>query len=525
MPDNELVDRNQPASGVRPLSPGLEIALVSSILLLALGVRVTNLQNEAAWYDEIITVSLLDSPTLSEFLSRCQELTPIPWFNVYEITEYAWARLAGTEVTSVRMLSVLYGIGSLLALYVFTRSLLNTRTALIALAWTAFMPWHIYISQEIRFYSLVSLLSILSMHSLMRMSRGGSAAWFVLNCALNASLVWTHILTVFLPVAQGLFLISVRPFDMRKTALWAGVNGVIAIHAYATPTVFNAGNLDEHVGWIRLPSIFGGGSSIASYVRKLAGHSFGTTDVRPFTVWGEALYPAYPILKWLLTLTVLGAAVFGIHALLRRRNDPGDQKTAQLGGKQTLALLGLWFFVPLVCAIAASFLVRPMFVGRYMLYAAYPAYVLIGFGLSRARSVWIPTLALSLPMAMYFAFQFPGPYRVPFDRIVDTIAANAGEGDVVLTQDRLVFTAVDFHSEGRGVTVLDPSTSQQVLDGRLPAAGGCWILLINPAPEHVSATTESLAARGTVDKSWRIDALRAAYLWRWQPHTGDVAQL
>jgi hypothetical protein len=505
--------------GISPSTRIPEAVQLAVILLLALGLRLVNLTHEAAWYDEIATLQYLRSGTLSTFLAKCRDLNPVPPLNLYLISEYYWGKYIGVSVPSERALSLVYGMGSLVALYGFTRSLLNTRTAALTVLWTALIPWHIYYSQEIRFYGLTTLLTILSMWTFARMTASASYAPLIWNGLFNWLLCRTHPLTLFLCVAQGLFLLTFRARRWRLIGGWSAIHAAIATSLYLFLTARNPLNIDAIAGWIPNPRLWGYQSSIEAFLKVTGGLSDINTarELVPFTPWGQTLHPAFPVLRWLLAAATLSACGYALWTLVRAKNGASTKVSSDaypLRGLEKAGLLILWFLVPPLGLFAVSYLWRPLFVERYMIYATLPVYIAVGHGLASQRSTLIRIAALAVPVSLYFAFHFPGPNRTPFDKIAATIRENGDRDSVILTTDDTITSAIRFYWRGHRRVILDPDDSADVLSGRVPAPKECWLVLAPPRAEALAVT---LKERGEVFGPWHFPSARPASIVRWLP--------
>ncbi|MBI5700633.1 glycosyltransferase family 39 protein [Candidatus Saganbacteria bacterium] len=82
---------------------------------------------------------------------------------------FLWIKVFGPTEYGLRMLSVIIGIFSMIAMYLFVKDTISDRAALVCAGLLAFSPLAIMHSHEIRLYGLMLLLSILSAWSLFRL--------------------------------------------------------------------------------------------------------------------------------------------------------------------------------------------------------------------------------------------------------------------------------------------------------------------------------------------------------------------
>ncbi|MCS6941354.1 MAG: glycosyltransferase family 39 protein [Geminocystis sp.] len=91
---------------------------------------------------------------------------------MYWITLWQWQRLFNLSILSTRLLSVIFSILSILAIYLVSQYLFADKlVAVITTTIFAFSPLQIPYSQEAREYSLWNLLSLLTIFYLFRAIR------------------------------------------------------------------------------------------------------------------------------------------------------------------------------------------------------------------------------------------------------------------------------------------------------------------------------------------------------------------
>ncbi len=119
------------------------------ILLLAGGLYLYQLGAESLWSDEII--SILDAEALPKIVKKERPL--------YYPLLRLWM-FFGTSDVWLRGLSVLFGLGSVLTIYLLGKKLFSKSTGLLAALLLALSPLFIFHFQEVRMYGLSALLSL-----------------------------------------------------------------------------------------------------------------------------------------------------------------------------------------------------------------------------------------------------------------------------------------------------------------------------------------------------------------------------
>jgi hypothetical protein len=455
----------------RPTWPR-EAFAVALVLLAATGMRVISLPHEAVWHDEIATLAFLDAPTLGEFLRQTHAVTPVP--PGYSITQYYWSRAFGDSVLALRMLSLAYGVAGLAALYGLGRAMFSHRAGLIATAWMAFVFWHIYHSQEIRFYAMITLLAILMMWAFVRFVTRPGPASFALHAAVSAVTIWTHPFTVLLFAAMGLFLLAFRWGRWRLIAAWSAAHIALAGSLVAFLASIDRGVAYAQAGWLSLPTLWRGYPSVRGFLAMGA----GLMDHPPANDLGAMLITSHGTLWLIVELFTLLGFFAAVILLTRKSLDVGGR--TGLNPRESGVLLALWFVVPPVLAFVGSYAWQPMFQGRYLLFAYPPLYLALGWLLSRRAPVLV-ALAFA-PIILFDAlFYFPGPFRAPYDRAVEMIKADPEPVRDVYIDDMIAKSAIEYYWTGPAPGILSPLEMEDAVDIRAGEvrfqAPSNWLLL------------------------------------------------
>lgn len=444
--------------------------LLGLILSAALGVRLVSLADEAVWYDEVMILEHLDSPNVVEFLRDALPRTPVP--PGFMISEYLWSRVAGTEVVALRVWPLICGIAGLGVFFMLTRRLLGARTGLIAVLWLSFLYWHIHYSQEIRYYPLASLVSLLSMWTFVEMAAApAKTKWLVLHILFNAAMVWTHPVTVFLCAAQFAFLLLFRRDHPRLIATWTGLQLLLGATLYAFLQSLNQEAAFAQAAWINPPTLWGRPPS----VRNLVSMFSGVITLAPTNAWGEQLLSIEPYTAGALIVLHVILGALGVRQVLRV--SANSQSPSLLPRRETAALLLLWLIFPPALVFIVSHVWKPMFVVRYVLFASIPLYILLAQVLV-ARPKWVVGAAFALLLTHDALFYFPGPTRVPFDRLAATIQREATGPPIVYLDDMLGMPALEYYWRGPKPEFRPPTKREEVLS-RNPPGGDIWLVFTN----------------------------------------------
>ncbi len=147
-----------------PLGPWLATGLV----LVAFGLRAYLLPDKPVWYDEAISswTARLSLPEIALYQARAVHPPLHYWFL------HLWGSLAGQSEYALRFLSLATGLLTVALLYRLGHRALGPGAGLVAALLLALSPFHIAWSQQIRMYSLATLLGLASVYLLLRILAG-----------------------------------------------------------------------------------------------------------------------------------------------------------------------------------------------------------------------------------------------------------------------------------------------------------------------------------------------------------------
>ncbi len=142
-----------------------ERGVVVLIVLAGFGLRVFRLGTQSLWGDETISVFRAYG-SLAEITEKTRHEGTLPPLYYYLL--HFWIPFAGSGETSVRFLSLIFGVLAVPLLYVLVSATLGRRVGTIAALIGALSPFWIYYAQETRTYAQVTALVILAIYLLVR---------------------------------------------------------------------------------------------------------------------------------------------------------------------------------------------------------------------------------------------------------------------------------------------------------------------------------------------------------------------
>jgi len=187
--------------------------------VVAAPLRLITLGGPSMWFDEAVTLWLvrLDLGAMLAQIPVSESTPPL-----FYLVAWGWGRVFGTGLLGIRALSALAGIATVPVTYAVGARLASRRVGLAAAALVAVSPVLVWHGQDARAYSLLVLLSALSLLAFARAREDPTprrlAAW-----ALAAVLaLCTHYFAAFLVAGEAAWLV-VRTVPRRNAHAASGV--------------------------------------------------------------------------------------------------------------------------------------------------------------------------------------------------------------------------------------------------------------------------------------------------------------
>jgi len=206
------------------VSDKIALIILLGILILATALRIYRL-DAGLWLDEMLTYTNYAQMPFSQIITTYDSENQ---HFLYSILSHVSFATFGESAWSVRLPAVLFGVGSIWALYMLGREVTSNREALLATALFAFSYHHVWFSQNARGYTGLLFWAILSSLFFVRALREGRSRYWLLYAVSAALGVYTHITMIFMIMGQfaiyaiKLFLHRKEQFSNRWTGLFMG---------------------------------------------------------------------------------------------------------------------------------------------------------------------------------------------------------------------------------------------------------------------------------------------------------------
>lgn len=353
------------------MGAGKKQKMIWLILLLAFVLRIINL-NQSLWLDEG-TQATLSSESLQLILyERGVDFhPPLSYFLLH-----FWMMLGTSEVW-LRLLSVIFGVATILIVYLLVKKIFNQQVALISALFLALAPYHIYYSQEIRMYSEATFFATVSIYFLIKLL--DEKNWrFKLGYILSTTfLIYTFYLGFFLIIAQAVYVFFQKRNKLVNFLSLVGITGVLWIPWVPQFLIQLKSGLasEEYLpGWsgiLSLPTL------------KAVPVTFIKFSLGRVSIENQVLY---------LSVALVIITIFGYLLLYGAKSLKNNQK-----------IIFYWLIIPLVLAIIVSWKI-PLNQPFRLLFILPAFYILLAVGdnsLKKYRKLALGTILLVSILGIY----------------------------------------------------------------------------------------------------------------------------
>ena len=481
------------SAGSRRLSrpQWISTGLLILVLLLGMWLGLHGLDAKGLWQDEIFTAAIASTENrLSEVISIPLYNTALPAPPLFFLITHSFLYVGDNDFL-LRFPAMAFGVLGVAATYILEGRLFGRAEGLVAALLLTLAPFYLRYSQDARFYTLLVLLSLLSVYFLYRYSSTGKKtllAGFVLCSILN---VYNHLFAFLVLAAEVVFvgglwaseaLARQRSSDSKAARAMPALDRSAALAFLVSLTIIALAYtpMASHLlrglsGSKGLGGIGGGAGSSPSFL------------LQAVDSWGLGS-------GWRILILLVPFAL-GIVASAR------DQR-------KQLWLACSWILVPfaVLFAVPAGHGFRP----RYVLFML-PIYLIVAARGLTAVSVFFNqrlsaggqrfrVMALALLVGAIALVSIPavqahyGEDRSDWRSVAALVATRISPGDVIVSPGPFPQVVMPRYEESLGEAVFLIGGSELFLSQDETRDGGVWF--VGPAREKMRAIDEELAQAG-----------------------------
>ena len=442
--------------------------VLALILIVGIFLRFYLIDKNSFWVDETATAMAIENRNISEIFRNAVLLgnvQPGYWegvkvdLPVYYTALSLWIKPFGFSEASLRSFSALFGVLSILMIFLVARELTNRNVALLSSLLLSFNMANIELSQEARLYMLLAFIGLAAIYFFIKSIRTGKIMHLSMFVIMNVAGMNTHFLYSFFVFFQGVYwllLFKIDPKNVKRILIALLVIGV----AYLPwlPRIFYQNSLGVGV-FLSHPTL---GSAAKAWFMI-------STWIYPSVGLREDIYSQnisqFAILDWLLIISafllVIFMTFFFLSAILRPipginkhlmsyKFIRGVFKTQDFRYDNPILFLSLWFFIPLVSTFFISLMhptVNIFGPVRYLI-LIFPAFIILvsisilNLKWKYARIAIVLFIVFSLlPILSYYS----NINKQQFRETAIFMKAKVQPGDVVFINKPTMKIAIDYY--------------------------------------------------------------------------------
>ncbi len=414
--------------------PWTDRLILGLLMLAVLGVSLFFLSKQSLRLDEAQSIWQA-SHTAQGVLHTIAEDVTLP---LYPLLLHFWIFMFGDGVGMLRLMSLLFFLATIPAIYFLGLLAYDRRVGLAAAAFTAVSPFLNWYGNEIRTYSLMVLLAVLNHFyflSVYKRSRAASgakqAAWW-LGYALTGLLgVYTHYLFWFLLLSQALFFLFYRRRFPAGT-FWGLALTAIALLAALAPWAYYVFVLIKQIS--------------NSEPMLLRPHLIDL-----FNVFSQFLFGFQD--DHLNTLIIALWPLAVVMAFLSLR------KKIKIPPESVYFFIATFF--PILAIFALSVTVRPIFLSRYLIFSVPSLYLFLIWLIStypkflKHAAEWAVIAGMAIMLAVQI-YKPDTPVKEDYRGVSAYLSQNTNPQDIVVISSPFTIYPIEYYYAGTANMVTLP---------------------------------------------------------------------
>lgn len=408
---------------------------VAVIFLIGLFLRIHGLGSKSLWFDEAFTL-LESKKAFPDLLHFDREGIHPP---LYRLIMHFWLYLGKGE-TFIRIPSLLFSVFSIILIYKVAGLIFNKRVALYSALFMGISPFQIYYAQEVKMYSLLLFLCLVSIYFFLRVLKENKRVlWsgYVLFTALS---IYTHYCAFLNIIAQNLFILFSCKRHKKLLPKW--MLGQFLIILLFSPWFYSFGKHIErikHQFWI--PPV-----SFENALAVFKNFSLG--------------YHSSNFNNNLLLFSFAIIFLCGIHSIISSIPPKGtrQEQKAHWGGKDQLILLLSYFVIPIIIILLISRIIKPIYMDRALISLSFFYYIILAKGLYSVKTNKIILGSIIISIVLLFGMVLKNYYsgknflqsvgvfeKKPLRELTEYIESRYSKGEVIVLSHQNLWASFEYY--------------------------------------------------------------------------------
>lgn len=415
------------------------------LVVLGLAMRLYHLDFQSLWLDELYSiVPVSPDSDLASIIENCTRDQPPFYF----FCLHFFLKLVGYTAYNGRLLSVIFGVLGIISIYFLGSAIVSNRAGLFASFLTSINYFHIHYSQELRFYSLLFLLSALSYLFMIITLRKSTAKNFIFYIIFSCALMYTHYFGILILVVQGITILIAGIYNRfpRKFFYTWGFVYLILILSFVPWLSVLLGDLMILTYWVPTP--------VPSFFMGVQFEYFGQDAIVTYLALSMIAFP------------------FALYFIKRSRLFSSIQEI-------DFIILILWVFLSYMIPYIYSVLRTPLLYERYTLVTLPAIFLLIALTSDIIRNrVIVMGFVLIILISTIFQFRMVNGYyyniRYPQIREATELLVKNHDGVTPVFSVYAWWFNFYLYDAPSGLRILEPRTLN--FKGELEKQDKIWII-------------------------------------------------
>lgn len=195
---------------------GSRVALIGSIGVF-LALTITRLTASSIWFDEAFGAYLVKFNLVDIVSYTAQDVHPPLYYFALKL----WTSLFGTSAVAFRSLSIVFGVLTIILLFILIKKLFNRRTAALSVFLLAVSPLFVRYGIEARMYTMVTTIALAAILAFWRTLQDNRWRDYIIYGLLITAGMYTHYFTIVIWLSLWLVRLVylwLQPLRGRKLA-------------------------------------------------------------------------------------------------------------------------------------------------------------------------------------------------------------------------------------------------------------------------------------------------------------------
>ncbi len=349
---------------------------------------------------------------------------------LYHILLHFWVLMFGNDIFIARLMSLLFLLLTIVAVFFFGRYAFSTKIGLFAAFLVTISPFMQWYGSEARMYTLLALITILHQFVFLKIYRENKTIhwiFFVVTAILG---MYTHYFFAFVLLTEVIFYFLYRKSFARGSLKKFAISSVVVVLSLLPWLLYvrSLGTASNTQPYLETPS---SGDLFNTYAQFIFGFQVDNLNTIIISLWPIVVLLAFFALR--KGRTIPRSAIFLVCAAI----------------------------LPVVIAFLASILFKPFYQSRYLIVALPPLLILLSWVLASypKRISWGLRVILIVAIGGLFVVQAVSPntpVKEDYRAASDYLEQHATSKDVIILAAPFTIYPVEYYYTGDSKVTTQP---------------------------------------------------------------------